>query len=122
MRIALVTDWFLPRVGGVEAQVGDLFHALKAAGHAPRVITTTPGGDMEGLDVTRLGGPRLPWFDLSLSPGLPARLRAEFISGEFDVVHAHASSLFSPVGFSAARVAAALGLPAVITFHSVLDE
>ena len=76
MRVALVTDWFLPRVGGVEAQVGDLSRALKSAGHAPHVITTTPGEAIAGIETTRLDGLRLPYFQLALSPGLPARLRA----------------------------------------------
>jgi glycosyltransferase involved in cell wall biosynthesis len=37
----------------------------------------------------------------------------------YDVVHAHVS-VVSPVGYAAAAVARSLGLPTVVTFHSVL--
>nr|MCW1079668.1 hypothetical protein [Streptococcus anginosus] len=42
MRIALVSDCFLPRLGGIEAQTRDLGLALQGAGHRVLVITATP--------------------------------------------------------------------------------
>ena len=53
MRIAHVTDVYLPRLGGVELQVHDLAERQRAAGHETVVLTTTPGGP--GGAVVRLG-------------------------------------------------------------------
>jgi glycosyltransferase involved in cell wall biosynthesis len=60
MRITLVTDWWPPRIGGVEAQASDLAARLAARGHRVRVLTTTrhptavPGVEVEpfGLPMT----------------------------------------------------------------------
>lgn len=48
MKIALVSDWYRPRVGGIEFQIESLAARLVAAGHAVTVITPTPGGDADG--------------------------------------------------------------------------
>ncbi|MDO5722206.1 MAG: glycosyltransferase [Actinomycetaceae bacterium] len=45
MRIALVSDCYLPRLGGIETQVAGLAHALSQAGHEVCVFTTTAGID-----------------------------------------------------------------------------
>lgn len=45
LRVALVTDWYPPSVGGVEAQVFGLAQALQARGHEVRVFTTSLGTD-----------------------------------------------------------------------------
>jgi hypothetical protein len=46
MRVALVCDWFLPRMGGVELHLRDLALALKRRGMDARVVTTTRGPDV----------------------------------------------------------------------------
>ena len=62
MRIALVTDCYLPQVGGIEMQVAQLALHLKAAGHDPQVITPTPGpAEIDGIPITRLDASMLPW-------------------------------------------------------------
>ena len=45
MRIALVSDWTAPRLGGIEGQVNGLAAQLRERGHAVSVITVTPGPD-----------------------------------------------------------------------------
>ncbi|MGC4939862.1 glycosyltransferase family 4 protein [Kribbella sp. DT2] len=107
MRIGLVSDVYLPRLGGIEMHVHDLAVGLKAAGHAVTVFTLTDtpaaGGD---VPVVRLAG--LP----AATDELARRLR------DFDVVHAH-SSLFSPLAWRATRLSSRYGVPAVITMHSL---
>ena len=46
-------------------------------------------------------------------------LRRAHGSGRYDVVHAHVS-VVSPVGYAAAVIGRSLGLPVMVTFHSVL--
>lgn len=99
MRIAHVTDCYLPRTGGIELQVHDLAAHQRAAGHHVEVLTSTEGVDEPG--VRRLS-----------RRALPAALR------EFDAVHAH-SSLVSPFAWTGAATGSDLGLPTVVTMHSV---
>jgi hypothetical protein len=42
-RVALVCDWFLPRMGGIELHLRDLALAVRRRGVDARVVTTAPG-------------------------------------------------------------------------------
>lgn len=99
MKIAHVTDCYLPRTGGIELQVHDLAAQQRAAGHDVSVLTRTPGDSRDG--VCRLD-----------------RRGLEAILPGFDAVHAH-TSLFSPFAWTGAAVGSRLGRPTVITMHSV---
>lgn len=118
-RVALVTDWFAPRQGGIETQLGELARRLARTGAEVGVITATPGPAAgAGYSVIRLAVRTLPAPPLAVSPTLIPRLRDELARG-WDMVHAHVS-VVSPVGWTAALVARSLGLPVAVTFHSVL--
>ncbi|HEY7991448.1 MAG TPA: glycosyltransferase family 4 protein [Stellaceae bacterium] len=119
MRLVLATDWYLPRLGGVELHIADLAKALRAAGADATVVTTTPGGDGGEIPVRRLQSLRLSPFDLAISPRLVATLEAAFKTGGFDLVHAHIS-VVSPVGYGAVLAAHRLDLPTVVSFCGVL--
>lgn len=112
MRIALVSDVYLPRLGGIEMHVHDLAVQLQQAGHAVTVFTATPGTS-PAADVPVLRLPSLAGVPTSIEG-----LRLALGSGEYDVVHAH-TSLFSPLAWNATRIAACLDLPAVVTLHSL---
>jgi glycosyltransferase involved in cell wall biosynthesis len=122
MRIALVCDWYRPRVGGIESALEDLARALVARGCAVTVITTTPGGrnedDRSGATVMRLPLRRAPGWDVAFDPRGFAAIRAALIATRADVVHAH--SVYSPLALAALRAARHLGLPSVLTSHSLL--
>jgi glycosyltransferase involved in cell wall biosynthesis len=111
MRVALVSDCYLPRLGGIEMHVHDLAIQLRLAGHSAAVFTATgapPGSD--DVPVVRLSGLPLP--------STTKALRRSLGSGMYDVVHVH-TSMFSPLAWSAARIASAAGVPTVITMHSL---
>jgi glycosyltransferase involved in cell wall biosynthesis len=119
-RVALVTDWFAPRVGGIEVHVADLARALQERGIEVVVLTTTPGGSsVPGIRVQRISSPVWPGTDLAISPGLIGKFQAAFSAGRFDVIHAHIS-VISPAGYAAVLAARKLRLPVVATFHSLL--
>lgn len=99
MRIAHVTDCYLPRTGGIELQVRDLADQQRRAGHDVTVLTSTQGDPADG--VRRLTRDELP----------------EVLRG-FEAVHAH-FSLGSPFAWTGARTGSELGRPTVITMHSV---
>lgn len=112
MRIALVSDCYLPRLGGIEMHVHDLALQLQRAGHLVTVFTLTDApselGDLPVVRLPAIGGIPLPVAT--------ERLRRELAA--YDVVHAH-TSLFSPLAWGATRIAAESDLPAMITMHSL---
>jgi glycosyltransferase involved in cell wall biosynthesis len=119
MRIALVCDWFAPRVGGIESYLIDLATQLRAAGHAPEVITATPGpSTVSGLPVHRLPLSLLPGWDVAWRPA-PTVERLRRLLYRFDVVHGH--SLYSPLAHASMKTARELGVPGVLSSHSLLS-
>jgi glycosyltransferase involved in cell wall biosynthesis len=114
VRIAHVTDFYLPRLGGIELHVSDLAARQRAAGHEVEVLTSSPGP--ADRFVRRLTDTfRRPHV---LHPGgVLAGVRA-VVDGGYDVVHAHVG-VGSPLAFFAARAAARAGVPCVVTVHSL---
>lgn len=122
MRVALASDWFLPRQGGIELHLRDLALALRDAGVDARIVTTTRGDDsIDGVPVHRVRTPLAPGAGFAFTPGGVAAIGQAIREAAFDVVHAHAS-VVSPVAFSAAIAARRAGLPSLITFHSMLHR
>lgn len=118
-RIALVCDWFLPRVGGIELHLRDLARQLKGEGHHVEILTPTPGpGEVDGIPVRRLQLARAPVFGFALSPRLVPALERGFQAMEADLVHTHIS-LVAPTGWAGGRAAVSRGLPCIATFHSL---
>lgn len=120
MRIGLVSDWFLPRLGGIELQVRDLAVRLGERGHEVEVITPVPGPEsVDGIRVHRLGTPRLPMAGIVCTAGAFRRMRELLASGRYDLVHVH-FGIVAPAAYGATRIAQSLDLPTVASFHSVL--
>lgn len=128
MKIALLSDCYLPRTGGIESQVSDLAVRLQAAGHEVEVFTATRGAkgarggvveDVDGVPVHRmalhLAG------DVPVNPMAPPVVRRRLQDSGFDVAHVHLG-VVSPFGWDMARVATGLGMPTALTFHCVLDR
>jgi glycosyltransferase involved in cell wall biosynthesis len=132
MKVALLSDWFLPRLGGVELQIRDLAGELAAAGHDVHVVTTTPAdrraqGSLltgpvdlpEGVTVHRVDVALLPKAGITISPRAGLAMRKILWSIAPDVVHLHAS-IGSTGALAGGWAAHRLGIPSVVTFHSVL--
>lgn len=115
MRIAHVTECYLPRLGGIEVHVARLAAEQSAAGDSVEVWTPTRAEGAEdagGPVVRRLrGGPAgvvdelAGWLDGTT--GRPP-----------DVLHAHVS-VVSPVTTAAVWLAVRRGLPVTVTIHSM---
>ncbi|MFI5959376.1 glycosyltransferase [Cryptosporangium sp. NPDC051539] len=129
MRIAHVTDVYLPRLGGVELQVHDLASRQRSIGHEPIVVTTTPAPSLTEADglarqfahvpVVRLGDGAL-----AAGPyrGVSHRELAHVLDGfGIDAVHVHLST-FSPLSWSAARLSVRTGRPTVVSVHSMWND
>lgn len=124
MRIAHVSDCYLPRTGGIETQVRGLALAQAARGEEPRVITATPGAGLQrtgadvvdGIVVERLAA-RIPG-DLPVHPRTRAGVRAILEASPADVAHVHVGAV-SPFAWGALRALAELSMPTVVTVHSM---
>ncbi|MGH3384115.1 MAG: glycosyltransferase family 4 protein [Nocardioidaceae bacterium] len=118
MRIAIVSESFLPQVNGVTNTVRHVARRLVETGHQPLVIAPGPGDDHHlGVPVVRVRSLPLPRYK-SFPVGLPDQVVAQALA-DFrpDVVH-----LASPavVGYSGLRAARRLGIPTVAVFQTDL--
>ena len=120
MRIAHVSDFYLPRLGGIELHVHDLASRQQAAGHDVEIITGTPaapGMSDDGLRVTRL--PRLRRLPVYFDPVILRAGQKLVREGGYDVVHVHAGVCL-PLAYGVCWTAARAGIPVVVTQHSMV--
>jgi len=120
MRIAQVTDTFLPVVDGVGRVAVAYAETLAKLGHqvtviAPLYDTGHRGGmPYELVDYTGFKVPTAPQYKTG-SPILDDHYRRRMAMLDFDIVHAH--SPFT-AGREALRLSRERGIPLVATFHS----
>jgi glycogen(starch) synthase len=128
VKVALLTDCYLPRLGGIEVQTHDLAAQLRARGHEVEVFTATLGEqgqrhgfveEVDGVPVHRMAI-RLPW-ELPVNPFAPPKVRRRLRAGGFDVAHVH-MGVVSPFATDMARVALGLGMPTAITWHCLMER
>ncbi|QNN54093.1 glycosyltransferase family 4 protein [Nocardioides mesophilus] len=116
MRVAIVTESFLPQVNGVANTVRHIVDRLVTRGHEPLVIAPAPGpghyGDVEVLRVRSFDLPRYRSFPVALPDLSVERRLAAFRP---DLVH-----LASPIVLGAAglRAARRLDLPTVAVYQT----
>lgn len=119
MRVAHISDCFVPRLGGIEIQVNDLTRRQQAAGLDPEVLTATPlprrmAGRTFPVPIHRSGIP-IP-AEIANNP-IPSRpIRRTLLAGHYDLAHVHAG-VGSPYAAAGVRVALELGLPVAVTVH-----
>lgn len=116
VRIAIVTESFLPQVNGVTNSVLRVLEHLKRRGDAALVIAPGPGDDEhEGTPVVRLASVDLPVVS-SLPIGFPSRrLLAGLRDFQPDVVHLASPFVVGARGLAAARK---LGVPTVAVYQT----
>ena len=119
VKVALVSDWFAPRRGGIESHILGLGRALSQAGVTVAALTAQPQAEAQGFPVTALPVAHLPLVDLALPFGLLAAMERALSRLSPDVVHVHAS-LVAPACIAGVIAARRLGLPVVLTVHSDL--
>jgi len=131
VHLALVTDYWLPTLGGVQTAVRALQRSLVAAGHEATVLAPLdarpgrrgpdgpPGTGPGVVALPAARGFRPDGYPFAWSPSrLRTVLRDEFERLGVDVVHTH-SEMFAALG--AIRAARDLGLPVVHTMHGRID-
>ncbi len=131
MRIALVTEYYYPHLGGVTEHVHNLALELESQGHPTIVVTANMRAPARGIDlhgvtdlpfVRRIGTSRTiysagSFARVTTGTRLRRDLRALFVRERIDLVHVH-GGLNPTLGLLAPEVADDLDLPVVATFHS----
>ncbi|HWE91833.1 MAG TPA: glycosyltransferase family 1 protein [Pseudonocardiaceae bacterium] len=116
MRIAVVTESFLPRINGVTNSVCRILEHFAARGHRAVVVTPGPGPEeYAGHEVISVPSVALPGYK-SFALGLPTARIEKLLRGFGpDVVH-----LASPIalGIAGASAARKMGLPSVAVFQT----
>ncbi|MEW6766176.1 MAG: glycosyltransferase family 1 protein [Pseudomonadota bacterium] len=118
MRIALVTETYAPDLNGVARTLVALVDELRGFGHIVDLVRPHPRGGEFPLEngELRVRGMPIPGYP-SMQFGFPAGglLRAQWTKQRPDVVHIDTEG---PLGYSALRVARALGIPVTSSLHT----
>lgn len=121
MRIVMMTNTYLPHVGGVARSVDGFSRALRARGVDVMVVAPEFPGTPEGeTDVVRVPAiQRFNGSDFSVRLPVPGLLNGPLDRFQPDLIHSHHPFL---LGDAAVRVASGRGLPLVFTHHTLYEE
>lgn len=127
LKVALASDWFHPKVGGIETHIHELALKLLERGHEPHVIThdyrvLAPYTDPFPYPVHRFSA--FVYFKeshISLGPSLLWQANELYKRVGFDVTHVH--SIYSPLSIAIANLSRGIrGVPVVATNHSFFGK
>jgi phosphatidylinositol alpha-mannosyltransferase len=119
LRIAMVTEYYYPHLGGMTEHVHYLSRELRRQGHFVDIVTSRIDGVPEREHVVRVGR-SLPVYGnasmarVTIAPQLARQVRDVLRRGAYDLVHVHAP--LNPT-LPLAAIAAA-EVPVVGTFHT----
>ncbi|TMK33775.1 MAG: glycosyltransferase family 1 protein [Actinobacteria bacterium] len=123
--VCLVTETYPPEINGVAATLAQLASGMRARGHTVSLVRPVqPAVDARGRrrepGTLLVAGMRLPGYK-GLRLGFPAGavLRAVWTRNRPDAVYVATEG---PLGWSAVRAGAALGIPVYSGFHTNFDR
>jgi phosphatidylinositol alpha-mannosyltransferase len=123
LRIALVTEYYYPHLGGVCEHVHYFAREARSRGHHVDVITSDIPGAVPAPHVIRIGRSQSVYANgsqarITVGLGLRAEMRRVLRRGRYDIVHVH-SPLTPVLPVLAIEEADA---PVVGTFHTYFDR
>ncbi|TLN23761.1 glycosyltransferase family 4 protein [bacterium] len=118
MKVALCTDYFYPRIGGVSSHVAGLASELERRHHEVVILTKSAKSDTRYSIAGKVSylRPSIP-IPVILVPPKAADIRDVLERGKFDIVHAHHA--FTPTSLLSVSAARKIGMPAVLTNHTI---
>lgn len=121
MRILMMTNTYIPHIGGVARSVQSFSDALRQQGHQVLVVAPTFAGQ-PAHEPGVLRWPALQHFhhtDFSLPMPAPVGLHARLHKFAPQIVHSHHPFL---LGDTALRIAAERCLPVIFTYHTMYEH
>lgn len=120
MRIAMLTNNYLPFVGGVPISIKRLADGLRELGHMVYIFAPTYGSETEEEYVIRYHS--LP-FEISNGCVVPdimdQRIYRAFENYDFDIIHVHHPIL---AGDAAQYLGRKYGIPVIYTYHTRYEQ
>lgn len=117
MKIALCSDYFYPKIGGITTHIENLARMLKKRGHEVIIITKMSdfNDQAHGLNVVRIKS----LFRSSQTLDIPRLddLEEALRETRLDIIHAHHA--FSPISLFSLLIGKRLGIKTVLTNHSI---
>lgn len=117
MRVAIVTDQYLPQLGGVADSIVGLDKGLRAIGHEVRIFAPKLPKSVPEDHVVRL--PTIAVAGGMINIVAPFGLRAQLRKFQPDVIHVHSVGIAAGAGIQAGR---ALRIPVVGTCHGSIAD
>src|SRR5207302_11194664 len=123
LRIALVTEFYYPHLGGICEHVHFFAREARRLGHHVDIITSKLEGATEQPHVIRIGKSQPIYFNgsqarITIGMSLRKKMRDVLRRGRYDVVHVH-----SPLNPSLPLLAVdEADCPVVGTFHTYFDR
>ncbi|ASJ04337.1 glycosyltransferase family 4 protein [Thermococcus barossii] len=127
LKIAIASDWFYPKIGGIESHIDELARNLVLLGHEPYVLThdyryMKPYVDSFPYRVVRF--PATLYFrKYHSSVGFSQfwRINEFYKEVGFDITHVH--SIYSPLAVAVSKISRGIrNVPVVATNHSFYGE
>lgn len=125
MRIAMISDCYAPRLGGIETLVGELAAQLAARGDRVDVLTATVAtGDSDGQHPAP-AGVTIRRITSNMPGNIPVawhstkRITKQLQALQPDVVIVHCG-VISPFAYAGANAAVGLALPTIVLWHCTL--
>ena len=120
MRVVMMTNTYLPHVGGVAKSVESFSNELRKMGLSVMVVAPEfPGMPETETDVVRLPAiQRFNGSDFSVRLPVPGLLTEPLDRFQPDLIHTHHPFL---LGDTALRVASGRGIPLVFTHHTLYE-
>lgn len=123
LRIAIVTEYYYPHLGGIVEHVHFFAREARRLGHHVDIITSHMENGAAEPHIVRVGRSRSIYANgsqarLSVGFGLKTKLKRIFFEGKYDIVHVH-----SPLSPTLPLLAIdAADCPVVGTFHTYFDR
>ncbi|AMM53806.1 glycosyltransferase family 4 protein [Pyrococcus kukulkanii] len=123
MRVALVSDWYYPKVGGVASHMHHLARHLKERGHDVAIVTNNlkTGKEKElkelGIELRKISGTVSPIVGINLTYSLKSNKELGGYLNDFEVIHSHHA--FTPLALKAVKAGRKLGKATLLTTHSI---
>ena len=120
MKIAMMTNNYLPFIGGVPISIQRLSDGLREEGHEVTIFAPTYKEQADDHNIVRyhslikgiVNGASVPnSFD--------RRIEQEFVKGGYDVIHVHHPMM---IGWTAAWLSRKYDVPLVLTYHTRYEQ